>query len=167
MTLSDVRRTAIEPALLLLPARMTSAQAVVMLLAIQLQEDPQQHRRQVSGPARGLWQFEEGGGTRGVLAHTASRPHALAVCEALGITPTHTTVYWKLERNDVLAAAFARLLLWTDPSGLPAIGEVERAFELYIRTWRPGAYTRGSPAQKASLRNKWSVNYARAMELLV
>ena len=34
MTLSEIRAQAIEPALLLLPARMESAEAVVMLLAI-------------------------------------------------------------------------------------------------------------------------------------
>lgn len=36
MTLSEIRRAAIEPALLLLPAGMTSPQAEVMLLAIGL-----------------------------------------------------------------------------------------------------------------------------------
>ena len=50
MELSDVRRTAIEPALLLLPARMESPQAVVMLLAIGLQESRFTHRRQIGGP---------------------------------------------------------------------------------------------------------------------
>jgi hypothetical protein len=163
MTLSEIRSSVIAPALLLLPARMSSRQAELMLLVIQLQEDPQQRRRQVGGPARGLWQFEERGGTAGVLAHVSSRAHAQVVCEALGITPTAATVYWKLQSEDVLAAAFARLLLWTDPAALPAVGEVEQAWQLYLRTWRPGAAKR----DYAGLRKKWSVNYSHALELLV
>ena len=42
------------------------------------------------------------------------------------------------EWDDVLAAAFARLLLFTDPAKLPKLGDADGAWQLYLRTWRPG-----------------------------
>jgi hypothetical protein len=147
------------------PARMRSAQATIALLAIQLQEAPNQEQRQVGGPAVGTYQFESGGGIEGVLQHKASSQLATAVCKALGVAPTRDGVYAALQTsNDVLDACFARLLLWTDPHALPAIGDVEGAFQLYLRTWRPGAYTRGNTETRRKLRQKWSVNYAKALE---
>lgn len=152
----------------LLPDRMRSAQVIVTLLAIQLQEAPNQEQRQIGGPAVGIFQFEEGGGIAGVLRHPASRPYALSVCKALGVEPTKEAVYAALQSTDnVLDAAFARLLLWTDAAPLPAIGDVTGAWELYLRTWRPGAHSRGSETQRAALRRKWSINYAKAMEAMV
>lgn len=138
MTLSEIRTQAITPALALLPARMSSIEAEVMLLAIGLQESRFEHRRQIGGPARGFWQFERGGGVAGVLRHAASREHAVRVCDARGVSPVPEQVYQRLGHDDVLAAAFARLLLWTDAWSLPALGEASRAWDLYIRTWRPG-----------------------------
>ena len=136
--LDTIRASAIAPALALLPARMTSPAAEAMLLAIGLQESRLTHRRQIGGPARGLWQFERGGGVRGVLLHQSSRDMARHVCEARGVEPTERAVYDRLEHDDVLAAAFARLLLWTDPLPLPVLGHVDAAWNLYARTWRPG-----------------------------
>lgn len=154
MKLSEIRAAAIAPALALLPARMTSPAAEVMLLAIGLQESGLIHRRQIGGPARGLFQFEQGGGVRGVLLHSLSRQHALAVCEARGVAPSAAAVYAALEHDDILAAAFARLLLWSDPAPLPEVGEVGASWDLYLRTWRPGKPHRHS----------WDRIYARAME---
>ncbi|TKD32607.1 hypothetical protein [Azotobacter chroococcum] len=156
MTLSEIRAVAIAPALALLPARMKSPQAEALLLAIGLQESGLAHRRQIGGPARGLWQFEQGGGVRGVLLHPLSRPHALAACEARSVKPSAAAVYAELEHDDILAAAFARLLLWTDPASLPAVGEVGAAWDLYLRTWRPGK----------PHRNRWDAGYAKAMDAL-
>lgn len=156
MHLSKIRAAAIAPALALLPARMNSPQAEAMLLAIGLQESGLAHRRQVGGPARGFWQFEQGGGVRGVLQHPLSRPHALAVCEVRGIAPVPSAVYAALEHDDILAAAFARLLLWTDPAPLPAVGDVGKSWDLYLRTWRPGK----------PHRNRWDGCYASAMDAL-
>lgn len=82
ITLSEIRATAIAPALSLLPARMTSPAAEVMLLAIRLQESLLLYRRQIGGPARGLWLFEQGGGVCDVLRHPLSCAHALVVCQA-------------------------------------------------------------------------------------
>ncbi|NHN78554.1 hypothetical protein HA520_14915 [Azotobacter chroococcum] len=156
MTLSEIRAAAIAPALALLPARMSSPEAEAMLLAIGLQESGLVHRRQHNGPARGLWQFEQGGGVRGVLLHPLSRSHALAVCEARGVKPSASAVYAALEHDDILAAAFARLLLWSDPAPLPAVGEVGKSWDLYLRTWRPGK----------PHRNRWDACYAQAMDAL-
>ena len=156
MHLSEIRAAAIAPALALLPARMTSPQAEALLLAIGLQESGLAHRRQIGGPAHGLWQFEQGGGVRGVLRHPLSRSHALAGCDARDIAPVPSAVYAALEHDDILAAAFARLLLWTDPAALPAVGEVGKAWDLYLRTWRPGK----------PHRSRWDACYAQAMDAL-
>lgn len=138
MDLQAITQEAINPALALLPAKMDTAAARVVLLAIGLQESRFIHRRQIGGPARGFWQFEQSGGVRGVLKHLSSEALARQVCAARGVEPTAPAVYAQLENDDVLAAAFARLLLWTDPKALPAIGDAEAAWALYLRTWRPG-----------------------------
>lgn len=138
MDLSEVKALAIEPAYALLPARMESDAATVLLLAIGLQESRFTHRRQIGGPARGFWQFESGGGVRGVLTHPTTRTHAKALCEARGVPASVSPVYSAIEQDDVLAAGFARLLLWSDPLPLPAIDRTEAAWNLYMRTWRPG-----------------------------
>ena len=46
---------------------------------------------------------------------------------------------WRIERDDVLACGVARLLFFTDPLRLPAVGDTASAWDLYARrTWRPG-----------------------------
>lgn len=166
------------PALALLPARMNSKEALVMLYAIGLQESKLNARRQMgNGPARGLWQFERDGGTAGVLRHASSRTHALNICKSRGLTDLkeveltkgHTPTslikraYDAFEHDDVLSAAFARLLLWTDARALPAIGDSDGAFKLYIRTWNPGAYSRGTAQERSALQAKFSGYYAQAV----
>lgn len=154
MTLSEIREQAIAPALALLPARLSAPEAEIMLLAIGLQESRFTHRRQIGGPARGFWQFEKGGGVRGVLRHTATAGHARVLCEARGVPATEDAVYAALEHDDVLAAGFARLLLWSDPRPLPVLGEVAAAWDLYLRIWRPGK----------PHRRTWDALYAQALE---
>lgn len=153
MTLKEIIGGAVDPALALLPAKMDTPAARVMLLAIGLQESRFLHRRQIGGPARGFWQFERGGGVRGVLTHPASRDHAYRVCAARGVDPVAAAVYPALEADDVLAAAFARLLMWTDAWRLPAVGDAQGGWELYIRTWRPGKPHPGT----------WQALYAQAV----
>lgn len=160
MTLAEIRASAIAPALELLPAQMASPEAVVMLLAIGLQESRFQHRRQLvgnpprpTGPATGFWQFERGGGVIGVLQHRASRDHALTLCAAREVEPVSQSAWQALQHDDVLAAGFARLLLWTDPYRLPAPGDAQAAWDLYIRTWRPGK----------PHRQTWDALYAQAL----
>jgi hypothetical protein len=123
-------------------------------LAIGLQESRFTHRQQIGGPARGFWQFEKGGGVSGVLRHHSTSEYARAVCSDRGVLADESAVYARLDQDDVLAAAFARLLLWTDPKSMPALGEVDRAWDLYARTWRPGK----------PHRQTWDALYHRAME---
>lgn len=162
--LENINRAAIEPALALLPARMKSKEALVMLYAIGLQESQFKYRRQMgSGPAQGFWQFEKMGGVDGVLQHRTTAAQAVEICRARGVAAVAVDVHAALEHDDVLAAAFARLLLWTDAKSLPALGDVDGAFSLYIRTWRPGAYSRGNEQQRADIRVKFSRYYAQAL----
>lgn len=109
-----------------------------MLVAIGLQESRFTHRRQVGGPARGFWQFELGGGVRGVLTHQATKPIIRAVLERLQYDFDPATSYAAIEHNDVLACIYARLLLWALPYKLPVQGEVESAWGQYLAAWRPG-----------------------------
>jgi hypothetical protein len=143
--LHAVLRDMIEPAFRELPARMATDEARVMLLAIGLQESRFRHRVQMPlrpgmppGPARGFWQFERGGGVIGVLTHPASSRLAMEACAARDIRPNSPIVWAKLAEDDVLAAIFARLLLFTDAAPLPAIGRDADAWACYIRNWRPG-----------------------------
>lgn len=130
-------RDIIGPAAALLPS-MDSPKARMMLLAIGLQESRFEHRRQIGGPARGFWQFESGGGVRGVLTHKTSAYDAAKICPARGVGSSTKEVYERLENDDILACCFARLLLLTDPRSLPMIGDVDGAWDYYFRNWRPG-----------------------------
>jgi hypothetical protein len=144
MTLDQITRVGINPAMKLLPELMDSPRARVQLLAIGLQESRFEHRFQVlngttaKGPARSFWQFERGGGCKGVIQHELSKPHMRRVCEARGIAFTASTLWIAMETDDVAAAAAARLLLWTDLQRLPELGDEKGAWALYLRTWRPG-----------------------------
>ena len=146
----------IEPALRILPPMMTSDAAKAMLLAIGMQESRLVHRKQIGGPAVGLWQFERGGGVAGVLRHPATQGHAATVCWRLGNAGTTASVYHALEHDDVLAACFARLLLWTLPQGLPCRDDPEDGWNQYLKAWRPG-----KPHKRT-----WAANFKRAWEVV-
>ena len=165
-----VVRLCIDPGLAMLPSRMDTPEARVLMLAICGQEADFHHRWQVidrarpevMGPARGLWQFERDGGVRGVLTHERTKRMAIDVCRMRNVPATIDAVYNRLHEDDILAAAFARLLLWSNPAALPAIGDVEGAWQAYLREWRPGAWTNGNTTQREGLRRKWAGYYATA-----
>lgn len=137
MTLTTANETILTPALALLPAKMDSKLARIMLLAIGLQESRFLYRRQIgNGIARGYWQFERGGGVKGVMEHSASSSLASEVCKARGVPFERQAVYEALEHDDILAACFARLLLWTDPKAIA--DDADEGWSLYTRVWRPG-----------------------------
>lgn len=140
MLLDSLLRSAIDPALSLLPPKMASDDARVMLLAITLQEAEGINRVQFGdGPAHGLWQMEEGGGVRGVMTHSMSRDFARAICAVRKVPFDRHEVWNALVRDDVLAAAFARLLLYTDARPLPkAEANDSTTWDYYERNWRPG-----------------------------
>jgi hypothetical protein len=95
------------------------------------------YRKQVGGPARGYFQFEVAG-VSGVLRHRATARYAEAACILQGVKPEPADVHAAIEHDDALAAAFARLLLYTDPDPLPKLGDTAGSWALYQRTWRPG-----------------------------
>ena len=129
---------------------MRSREAKAMLIAIGLQESRFKYRRQLIGnpakpigPAAGFWQFEKGsaasrGGVWGVFLHESTNRHVKALCAARGIPASPSNIWETIQTDDVLAAGIARLLLWTDPKPLPALGDSDAAWALYLRTWRPG-----------------------------
>ncbi len=111
--------------------------ARVLVMTIAGQESDWRERRQIGGPARSYWQFEEGGGVVG-LFHAV--PQKLrAVCDALDIPYDTNTVFEAMAWNDTLACSMARLLLWTDSAPLPALHDKDGAWAYYLRNWRPGA----------------------------
>jgi len=130
--------------------------ADIMLVAIAGQEADWRHRYQVlssgnKGPARGLWQFERGGGVHGVLRHARTAQKARDLCAVRGVVPEDRPVWEALEHDDRLAIGFARLLLWSDPRPLPT-NEAD-AWDTYIHNWRPGK----------PHRNRWGGNYGPAV----
>lgn len=136
--LTNFTEEVIKPALNIIEVK-DSREGRVMLYGIGLQESGFKVRRQHNnGPATGPWQFERGGGVRGVLTHRASKDKALALCKARNVEPTAMRVWDALQRDDILAAGFARLLLLTDPRALPEVGDMKEAWEYYLRNWRPG-----------------------------
>ena len=156
--LDGVWSGAIAPALALLPPKMATPQAWHMMLAIGLQESGLCDRCQIleggaRGPAHGLWQFEQGGGVRGVLLHPFTRDLAADVCRRHGVPATAADVWAAIETDDVLAATFARLLLWATPFAMPERDGQAQGWAIYaVHAWRPG---RPHP-------ERWPANWARA-----
>jgi len=157
MTLDEIMKAAVLPALALLPPVMDRPQARVMLLTIGQQESRFTDRVQKGGgPAHGFWQFESGGGVKGVMTHADSQALAQQVCVARGVPFERAQVYAALATDDILAAAFARLLLWTDPRALPGRDDAQGGWDLYARVWRPGR----------PHRETWNAFYAKAVQTI-
>ncbi len=139
------------------------AQAEVMLLAIAGQESNLEHRFQISGPARGYWQFERGGGLKGVLMHKATARIMDAALKELGIwghggIDSDGDAWDALPHSELLQVVAARCLLYTDPQPLPEVGDEQLAWAYYLRNWRPGkphsdAWTTHYRAALAASRN--------------
>lgn len=131
----------LTPALSLLPMKMDSLRARALVMAIGFQESKFEFRFQIVGPARGYWQFERQGGVRGVLTHPSSIQEAQQVIKDLDFYNTsdiEIMCHNLIAYNDILAAAFARLLLWTSPKQLPSAFQEQEAWEYYLECWRPG-----------------------------
>lgn len=160
--LKKILSEVVGPALQLLPVGMDSPKARVLLLAIALQESRFEHRRQLvgnppkpTGPAKSFWQAEMGGGmVRGVRIHPKTNAAVRKILQARGVPSSDAYIWDAIEYDDVLACALARLLLFTDPKPLPEIGDVNGAWDTYVRVWRPGKPHRAS----------WDALYAQAVE---
>ena len=143
MVLNMIMQQAIQPALALLPPKMDTKEARVEMLAIGQQETEFLTRVQrlnggKRGAARSYWQMERGGGVLGVLTHASTKFLAQEVCKARDVPANSLDVWNAMEHDDVLGAAFARLLLWTDPFRLPSVNNAAGGWALYERVWRPG-----------------------------
>jgi hypothetical protein len=143
VTPSKLLKTAILPALSELESAgiTDSFEARRFLLAIALQESGLKHRRQVvggteSGPACSFWQFEKGGGCRGVLTHKLTAQRMRNVCEDYNVQATPEGLWEAMRYQDIVAAIAARLLVYTLPSPLPT--NAEQGWKQYIEAWRPG-----------------------------
>lgn len=138
--LYHVYKHTLPAAFSLLPGRMDTPEAKAMLLAIGLQESDGFNARVQygGGPAHGFWQFEKGGGVRGVLSSPTTAPLILPVLQTLRYRPNEAECYAAIVHNDVLAACFARLLLWNVPGRLAGPSEPQRGWDNYIAGWRPG-----------------------------
>jgi len=134
----------------------TELGAARFMLAIALQESGLAHRRQVTaggdelGPAASFWQFEQGGGCKGVLSHPAAAKHMNAICDAYNISATTAGLWEAMRYQDIVAACAARLLVRTLPSALPIDGA--SSWSQYVAAWRPG-----KPHPET-----WSANWALA-----
>lgn len=144
MTPQRLLKSAILPALdelatLGIPA---SVQAARFLLAIALQESGLKHRRQVVvggeelGPASGWFQFEKGGGCAGVLAFPVVGGMMQNLCDAYNVPKTAQGLWAAMQYQDIIAAAAARLLIYTLPQALPKTAD--EGWQQYLRAWRPG-----------------------------
>lgn len=161
--LATVIKTILDPGLAQLPMAMDTPKARVILLTIGQQESKFKDRAQIvlggwgKGPARGFWQFERGGGVRGVMNHHATAGHAHRLCLARNVPWDAGLIWSQLEYDDLLACGFARLLLYSDPKPLPELDDVEGAWDLYaLRTWRPGKPHRST----------WNAYHAAARQAL-
>lgn len=165
LRLTNIVETALLPALALLPHHLDTRLARVLMLAIGLQESGFEHRYQIvkgggKGPARSFWQMELGsretkGGIWGIYLHRASSELLRLLCRERDCQFDPQSIWEQIERDDVLAAGCARLLLLTCAKPLPALGDVEGAWRYYAKdTWRPG-----KPHRKT-----WDAFYANALE---
>jgi hypothetical protein len=144
MTPLRLLQSAIEPAAAELAAGgvKDSPAVSVFLLAIALQESGLRHRRQVGssgaedGPASGYWQFEKGGGCRGVLRHRVTAPHMRRICDAFDIEQTEQVLWEAMRYQDIVAAVAARLLVLSLPDALPTTAA--QGWTQYLEAWRPG-----------------------------
>ena len=144
MTPERLYRTAILPALnelsiLGIPSTPFSARIV---LAIALQESNLAHRRQLTaageeaGPAASFWQFEVGGGCRGVLKHAELGPIMTKICDAYNVSADPQALWEAMRYQDIVAAAAARLLVYSLPDKLPSTAD--EGWKQYTEAWRPG-----------------------------
>lgn len=131
---------AIDQAFKLLPPKMDTRDRRVLIAATGFQETSYLTRFQYkNGPARSYWQFENGrlAAINGVLNHPVTKVIAAVVCAACGVQPERMAVWKAMEVDDVLGAAFAALLIYTDPHAMPTTKD--EAWTMYAkRLWRPG-----------------------------
>lgn len=159
---ADFLTTIVTPALEQLhalggPPVTTEAQRFIVAIAMQ-ESGPQLNARYQGspaaspGPARGWWQFEQGGGVTGVLNHATTKPLAAKICDHCAVVAQPAAAWRSLEGHDDLATMFARLLIMTEPRALPK--SAAEGWSQYLNLWRPG-----KPHE-----NTWAGNWQTADE---
>ena len=167
MTPEILLHSIIEPAMGLLDRRLETAAASAMMVAIALQESALTARVQVldagkpwwqsrPGPAHGLWQFECGGGLTAVMGNAATKAIVDPVITQLNYPFDRTIIHDAIIHNDLLAAVFARALLYSAPWPLPGPDSPTEGWRQYLWAWRPG-----KPHEST-----WARNYRIAWELV-
>ena len=144
MTPQRLYQTAIRPALdeLVSLGVKSSPQAARFLLAIAIQESGLRARRQIvsggaeAGPAVSYWQGEVTGGMILTLKHFRVGPWMKAICEAYNVQPTPAGLWEAMRYQDIVAAAAARLLVYTLPFALATTQD--EGWAQYLSAWRPG-----------------------------
>jgi hypothetical protein len=160
MTPIRLLQTAILPALneLATSGIPSTVDAARFMLAIALQESGLAHRRQVvsggaeEGPATSFWQFEKNGGCKGILTHSSVSERTKRICEAYNVKADPASLWEAIRYQDIVAAASARLLIYTLPVSLPKTSD--EGWAQYVAAWRPG-----KPRPET-----WSNNWAIATE---
>lgn len=130
-------REVIVPALRVLPVWCDTLAARILLLFIALQESALKTRRQVDGPARGLWQCEIES-VQNALARPVSAALLIAWCNRFEVPARADALFAAIGLRDDAACVTARMILADDPEPLPAIGDEKGAIACYLRVWRPG-----------------------------
>ena len=158
----------------LLPGQMNNGEATAEMLAIGLHESLFKARVQgkirslrtyedfdpTAGPARGLWQFERKGGVAEILTSSDTKDIAIPICKMFLIDPNINAVHAALGFHDVLAAVFARLLLWRDSRPMPTPLEAVKGYSIYLRNWRP------NPDAAAAHAKDWPGNFNTAWNVV-
>lgn len=169
-----IYKQTIPAAYSLLPGQMDSRESTAMLLAIGLHESGFRARKQgtlralstiadfdpTAGPARGFWQFERLGGVVEILTSPDTKDIVLPICKMFLIDPNARAVHAAIGLHDVLAAVFARLLLWRDPRPMPSPIEANKGYSIYLSNWRP------NPDAAASHAKDWPGNFDKAWSLV-
>lgn len=159
MTAAQFYALILDPAATMLShvnPKLDTPAARLQLLATAGQETSWSERVQIpGGQARGFWQCEQGGALTGVVNGPVVATLA-AVCDLYAAPTDIPTLFEAIAWHDPIAYTVARLALWMDPAPLPAIGNIDAAWDCYIKNWRPGAPSR----------DRWNVVYPQALAVI-
>lgn len=126
-------------------------EAAVFLLAVAIQESHLQFRKQFAGgPARGLFQMESEPLSMMTLV-MKKNPELRAMLPTAD--PKEMWNLLEFPENDKYGVYIARTALKSDPAPIPRLGNVEGAWEYYLKHWRPG-----KPRKE-----KWAISYEAAL----
>lgn len=124
----------------LLPLKMDTDDARIQIMATGFQESNFETRRQANnGPAVGFFQFERIG-IKGVIENPSVTKLVHSLCKEFGIEFSTEAIWNALQsdRYDSFAFCLARLNYWISPRALPPLRNLQKSWDMYVKTWRPG-----------------------------